>query len=54
MPIAPISLPPQVATAMAALSSALTSQAAAATQLLQGGSGGAVNPGLGQVVDLSA
>jgi hypothetical protein len=60
MPVGSVTpaLPPQVSTALAALSSSLNSEAAVATALLGGGTGGgsagAVNPGLGQVVDLSA
>ena len=60
MPIGSVTpaLPSQVSAALTALSSSLQSEAAVATALLGGGTGGstpgAVNPGLGQVVDLSA
>jgi hypothetical protein len=46
-------LPPQVSTALNALSSVSSAETGAAAALATGLSGGAVNPGLGQVLDLS-
>lgn len=47
-------VPPQVSMALQALSSTLQAEQAVATALLGGGTAGASNPGLGQIVDLSA
>jgi hypothetical protein len=58
MPVSSVStaVPPQVSMALEALSSTLQSEQNVATALLGGGgaSGGASNPGLGQIVDISA
>lgn len=58
MPIGSVStaVPPQVAIALEALSSTLQAEQQVANVLLGGGAatGGASNPGLGQIVDLSA
>jgi hypothetical protein len=58
MPIGSVStaVPPQVSMALEALSSTLQSEQEVASALLGGGTApaGASNPGLGQIVDLSA
>jgi hypothetical protein len=57
MPVgsATTALPPQLSMALEALSSTLQAEANTATVLLGGGAtAGASNPGLGQIVDISA
>jgi hypothetical protein len=57
MPVgsATTALPPQLSMALEALSSTLQAEANTATILLGGGAtAGASNPGLGQIVDISA
>jgi glutamate mutase epsilon subunit len=58
MPVGSVStaVPPQVSMALEALSSTLQSEQDVASVLLGGGTGtaGASNPGLGQIVDISA
>jgi glutamate mutase epsilon subunit len=55
MPVgsASTAVPPQVSMALAALSSTLQAEQNVANVLL-GGAAGASNPGLGQIVDISA
>ncbi|HEY3916765.1 MAG TPA: hypothetical protein VGL83_03180 [Stellaceae bacterium] len=58
MPVGSVAtaIPPQVSMALEALSSTLQSEQEVATALLGGGTAtaGASNPGLGQMVDISA
>ena len=56
MPVGSVStaVPPQVSMALEALSSTLQAEQDVATALLGGGTSGASNPGLGQLVDISA
>lgn len=55
MPIAAATaVPPQVSMALQALSSSLQAEEAVSSALLGGATAGATNPGLGQIVDLSA
>jgi hypothetical protein len=58
MPVGSLStaVPPQVSMALEALSSTLQAEQQVANALLGGGTatGGASNPGLGQIVDISA
>lgn len=57
MPVSSVStaVPPQVSMALEALSSTLQSEQDVASVLLGGSTGaGASNPGLGQIVDISA
>ncbi len=56
MPIGSVStaVPPQVSMALQALSSTLQAEQNVANVLLGGGTAGASNPGLGQLLDISA
>lgn len=56
MPIGSVStdVPPQLSMALEALSSTLQAEQEVANALLGGGTAAASNPGLGQIVDISA
>ena len=56
MPIGSVStaVPPQISMALEALSSTLEAEQNVANVLLGGAAAGASNPGLGQIVDISA